>query len=943
MPSAPPTPVSPETAHLSDLILRIVDELVQESGARCPPATLDSDLDRDLGFDSLGRVELVARIERACGVKLGDAALTVATPGELLRLALAGRPMGAPASLAREAEPPAVVAGDNLPTGATTLVEVLEWHAGRHAPRVYAYLCEEPEDATPLTYGDLHRAMHEVAAGLLARGLEPGQSVALMLPTGRAYLEAFFGILRAGCVPVPIYPPFRPAQLEDHLRRHVGILRNAEARLLVTVPEAVRFAHLLRAHVETLHEVVTPDALTRHPAGVAAWPPLKAENVALLQYTSGSTGDPKGVVLSHANLLANLRALGERIEVRADDVFVSWLPLYHDMGLIGAVLGTLYYGVPLVLMSPLAFLSRPVRWLKAIDRYRGTLSAAPNFAFELCLRHITDQELAGLDLSSWRLAANGAEPVSARTMRRFGERFARCGLRPQALSAVYGLAECSLGLALPSPGEGVRTDRIAREAFMRSGVPEPVAADGVDAIEIVACGWPLQGHEIRIVDEAGHELPERREGRLEFRGPSATSGYLRNPEATRRLFHGPWLDSGDLAYVADGQVYLTGRVKDVIIRAGRNIHPQEFEQAVGEIEGVRRGCVAVFGSRDPRDGTERLVVVAETRERGREAQATMERRIREAARSLLGQPPDAVVFVPPHSVLKTSSGKVRRAAVRELYERGTLGRGGGAVWWQIVRLGLGSLAPRLRRLVQRGGEALYAGYAWAAFSALITLAWSLVALLPGREQCWAVCRAAARLLSRCTATPLEVEGLERLPPGPCVLTVNHASYIDALVLTAAIPRSLRCVAKRELAGHWPVRVLLDRLGTVFVERLDPRESAGEAERLVDLASRGSTLAFFPEGTFDRRSGLRPFHMGAFVVAARAGLPVVPVAIRGTRSILRGGSWFPRRGRLRVVVEAPLQPAGAAWQAAVKLRDAARAAILRHCGEPDLGNESVSPV
>ena len=256
---------------------------------------------------------------------------------------------------------------------------------------------------------------------MLARDVMPGDTVAIMLPTGREYFVTFAGVVLAGAVPVPIYPPARPSQLAEHLRRHTGILANARAALLVTVPAAVGLGNLLRANVDSLRHIVVPESL----AGVAggALPRPRSADLALVQYTSGSTGQPKGVALTHDNLLANIRAMGEAVAVSGADTFVSWLPRYHDMGLIGAWLSSLNYGVPLVVMAPQMFLTRPSRWLRAIHANRGTISAGPNFAYELCLTKINEADLDGIDLSSWRLAFNGAEPVSPATI----ERFARAG------------------------------------------------------------------------------------------------------------------------------------------------------------------------------------------------------------------------------------------------------------------------------------------------------------------------------------------------------------------------------------------------------------------------------------------------------------------------------------------------------------------------------------
>ncbi len=339
-----------------------------------------------------------------------------------------------------------------------------------------------------------------------------------------------------------------------------------------------------------------------------------ARDIAFLQYTSGSTGSPKGVVLTHANLLANIRAMGRAAGVLPNDVFVSWLPLYHDMGLIGAWLGTLYHGVPLVVMSPTDFLGRPESWLWAMHRHRGTLSGAPNFAYEICATRLDDSRLAGLDLSSWRVAYNGSEPVSPDTVVRFNRRFAAYGFDPRAQAPVYGLAESAVGLTFPPLDRGVLIDRVDRRQLAIAGDGTSGARGRCERAAHRLLRAPPAGHEIRVVDAAGQECPERREGRIEFRGPSATSGYFRNPEATRRLFDDGWLDTGDLGYLAGGELYVTGRAKDIIIRGGQHIHPQEAEAAIGNLPGIRKGCVTLFGAPDPASGTEKVVVLAETRE-----------------------------------------------------------------------------------------------------------------------------------------------------------------------------------------------------------------------------------------------------------------------------------------------------------------------------------------
>ena len=697
-------------------------------------------------------------------------------------------------------------------------------------------------------------------------------------------------------------------------------------------------ARLLEARVAGLRRVVTVAELIDN-AGAPLPVPIRPDDIAFLQYTSGSTGDPKGVVLTHANLMANIRAMGAAIDVRRDDILVSWLPLYHDMGLISMWLASLYFAIPLVVMSPLAFLTHPERWLRSIQRYRGTISAAPNFAYELCVKRVDDATIDGLDLGSWRLAANGAEPVLPETLRRFTERFSRYGFHPGAMTPVYGLAECTVGLLCPPLGRGPRIDRIRREPFSRSGRAEPAAADDATALSFVSCGRPLPGHEVRIVDALGEELGERVEGRLEFRGPSATGGYWRNPEQTRRLFDGDWLDSGDRAYLADGEVHLTGRVKDIIIRGGRNIYPHEVEDAVGAIPGVRRGCIAAFGSPDPNSGTERLVVLAETRATGASEQDALRARIVEVTVAVLGEPPDEVVLAPPHTVLKTSSGKIRRAACRELYEAGRVGARRHAAWWQLVRLIAGSLLPQAHRGATAAARLLYGLYAWLIAALIAPPTWLLTALAPSPAAAWRVNRWAARTTLRLAGIALSVRGLEHLSRAPCVLVANHASYLDGLALFAAIPAHFSFVAKRELLDQPVARLYLRGLGVQFVERFAARQSVEDARRLAEAVMAGTSTALFPEGTFTRVPGLGSFHLGAFAAAAAAQVPVLPVAIRGTRALLRADQWLPRRGPIDVTIGTPVFPPSPmpdAFAAAVALRDAARAHILSHCGEQDAG-------
>ncbi len=528
-------------------------------------------LERELGLGSLERVELMLRLGDACGARLPDRVVAEADTVQDLVDAILRTETGADGgngagtrgaagpnssassstqtslvtSTSAVSSPPAIRPDiDEQIRKAETLSEVFRLRGRGEPGRSHIQIYEEDDQLRTITFGELYERASVVAADLRRRGLEPAQTVAIMLPTCAEFFWTFAGILLAGGIPVPIYPPFRADRIAEYAARQSNILRNAEAQFLVTWRQAENLAKMLQPRVPSLREVLNAQKLAsmpedpQHPTG--EWRPVqhlshhaRGEDIAFLQYTSGSTGDPKGVVLTHANLLANIRAIISGLVIQENDACVSWLPLYHDMGLIGAWFVPLFTGIPLVVMSPLAFLSRPERWLRAIHRHRATICPAPNFAYELCVRKIADKDLEGLDLSSWRAATNGAEPVRAETMERFAKRFAPYGFRRESLMPVYGLAEATLAVSVPRLGAGYKVDRIERAQFESEGRAVRVARPDAAALEFVNAGKPVPSVEVRIVDADGVDLGERREGRLWFRGPSSTSGYYRNPDATR--------------------------------------------------------------------------------------------------------------------------------------------------------------------------------------------------------------------------------------------------------------------------------------------------------------------------------------------------------------------------------------------------------------------------
>ncbi|MCP5075358.1 MAG: AMP-binding protein [Rhodobacteraceae bacterium] len=933
-------PAPPDHSELEQRVLMLVKTLAHElNPQRQVQASLGSSLQRDLGFDSLGLSELMLRAEKEFKIRLPDDLISrLDTPLNLLD-EIARSDTAVDAVIARQTDRLPDVVVDFLPESETTLTGLLQWHVTHNADRPHILLSDGYRETDVITYRDLAERAGRLAANMRVYGVEPGASVGIMLPTGRAFFEAFFGVLFAGAIPVPIYPPMRLSQLEEHLRRQVKILRNCQAALLFVPREGKALASLLAGQIASLRGVLTVEDLQEQDNGLC-YVQRQSDDLAMLQYTSGSTGDPKGVMLTHANLLANIRAMGGAIKASSNDVFVSWLPLYHDLGLIGAWFGSLYYAVPAIIMSPLRFIVRPESWLWAIHRNSASLSAAPNFAFELCVNKIDESALNGLDLSSLRMVANGAEPVSAETIQRFTDRFRPYGFKPEAMAPVYGLAENSVGLAFSAIGEKPIVDRINRKSLSQTGMAVPANPDDEQPMSFVSSGVPLPGHDIRIVDDLGREAAERQQGRLEFRGASATSGYFRNPERSRALIRDSWLDSSDLAYIAKGNVFITGRVKDIIIKGGRNIYPEEIEEIVGNIAGIRKGCVAAFASPDPKTGSERLIVVAETRSTDPAELLKLQRIVAESVSDILGMPADQVIVTQPHAIPKTSSGKIRRSTTRDLFETAKLGEPVRAVWLQVLRLRLRSTASQIQRFMKAAADLAYACWWWIVLVTLSAATWPLVLLLSQRKHRWDFIRLMARTALRLMRIPITVSGEEQFARQPGLIVVNHSSYVDALVLAAILPGEPVFVAKKELAGQFVAGPFLRKLGARFAERAVVEEGLKEVESFKDLVRRGEQLVFFPEATFFRIPGLLPFRLGAFAIACVAGSAVLPIAISGTRSVLRGEQWFPRRGSVRVNVLKPISPQGQDFSAAVRLRNKARAAILTHCGEPDMGEKVV---
>ncbi len=475
--------------------------------------------------------------------------------------------------------------------------------------------------------------------------------------------------------------------------------------------------------------------------------------------------------------------------------------------------------------------------------------------------------------------------------------------------------------------------RQKRDLLFERGEAKP-AQHGEDATELAACGYALHGMELRIVGENGEVLDERHVGCIEFRGNAATRGYLRNEVQTARLIHDGWLDTGGLGYLAEGELYVTGGLKDMIIRAGRHFFPYELEEAIGKLPGVAHGGVAVCGRPDAQGGTARLVIIVETTSTDEAARTLLKTRIKEATVVCFGAPAEEIALVPPDTILKTPGGKIRHAAtLKRFEERGqaTTRLGLSRQW---VHIAVGSLALACRNLAARSARILR-GLACGS-AVLLRGLWvrCRVAFSSDTARNWRIAARACRLFLRVAGVRVTLDG-ERttlLDTRP-IFAANHTSYLDVIVLTAALPWPVNFVAKRELSDRIIVGLILRRLGTRFVERDVFSGSVADETQLVRHASEGDSL-FFPEGTFVRSAGVREFHLGAFRAACVTQRPVAPVVLRGTRAVLRDGDWIPRPGPVTVSVFAPIAPAGADFFAAARMRDAVRDVIVQHSGEPD---------
>ena len=517
------------------------------------------------------------------------------------------------------------------------------------------------------SYAEMQTAALRVAGSIGALGLGHGDLVAIIVGDPEAFLTTLFGASLAGVVPASLYPPATTSDLPSYLDATARVLRSCNARAVVTSATLLPHVETLRETCPDLSIVASVDAL-EGPALDADRLPA-ASDIAFVQFTSGSTATPKGVVITQRNLAENIAAFSGPQGVRAtrDDVGVSWLPLYHDMGLVGMALGSLYTDAEAVVMTPDAFVKRPIEWLRTISKYRGTVSFAPNFAYDLAVRRVKDADLAGLDLSSWRVAGCGAEPIHAPTLAAFADKFRAAGFRDTAFQPSYGMAEIVLAATMAPQGRGLQVERLLADDVTVRRLATHANGTRAETVSVVACGQALPGHRVEVLDDAGQVLADRQIGEIVLSGPSVTPGYYNDEETTARTIRDGRLFTGDLGYLSHGELFVCGRVKDLIIVNGRKYHPQDLEWGVAELAGIRRGRVVAFGTASS-SGPDKTVVVAEPS--GTVPPGELTDAIRRRIVDVCGLVVDDVVLVPSGTVARTTSGKVRRSETKTQYEKG---------------------------------------------------------------------------------------------------------------------------------------------------------------------------------------------------------------------------------------------------------------------------------
>ena len=547
-------------------------------------------------------------------------------------------------------------------------------------------------ELTHYSYSELIKQSAGISNALRRKGVRPGDAVILVMTNPESAIFTILGCMMLGSPPTPVYPPLNLQAIAGFLRFLKHVADRSCAVLVVAEGQSFGFLGSIPRETKTVREIVKFESLAAD--STSSHFTIEDSPVAFYQFTSGSTAEPKGVIVTHRGLAANLWMIRDASHMTEESSVVTWLPVYHDMGLIGTVLNAITIPCNLTILPPTLFLKKPRLWLELITRFHGTHTAAPNFAYGICARRISN--ISNLDLSTMTTFICGAEPVMPATMEKFVEHFQPTGLRAEAMVPAYGLAEATLAVTFTPYNRGLVSDHIDVHHLGESGIAKPVDRSDVHSVHIASCGVPMPGLSVRVATEQGRTVQEREVGEVQVQGPSVSPGYINDEKATQssRTEDG-WLKTGDLAYVVNGELYVCGRKKDVIIIRGKNFHAHDLESIASEVPGVRTGNVVAFSS-SAANG-EALVVIAETR--NDKDTEPLKRNVRNHISESIGIAPDEVLIVPPGTLPKTSSGKLKRSEAKKLFETGRLHLrpGKSSAYVEIVKSGLGYFLQKVRK------------------------------------------------------------------------------------------------------------------------------------------------------------------------------------------------------------------------------------------------------
>ncbi len=806
--------------HLVSTLLPITKAFLRESKAEnCDYfLSMDDKFEADLGLGSLERLELFSQIETTLGVKLSPSEIsTIQTLRDIVTIL--ARSHGSQSLVVNQCDKATVQAVTIDPSKVTNLRDLLIMYTQRYPNRRHVVLLSGDGSEKEITYAMLYKQAGKISNALTTRGIQTGDHVALLLPSGEDFLYSFLGVIFSGAIPIPICPPESANQVGEYISQAVSILKKSDVRLLVTFGKFQKLAKFFRGFLPHLLGVTTTNDLLKSEFYL---PKLKisSSQAAFVQYTYGSAGNFKKIVLTHKNILENIRSILKLFEVTTSDITVSWLPLHHDTDLIVMWLANLYFGSTLVLYSSKNFLSRPESWLWTIHKYRATISAGPNFAYEICINKINDNTLLGLDLSSWRIAGNISEMVCAQTLKRFSEKFSQYGFKSKALTNVYVLSEGAILMCAGSILEDQKIDRIASHEFHQKNIAKPIFEREKKYYEFVSCGSPIDNYQIRIVDEENTCLPERNIGMVHCKVRSMMCEYYRDQAVSEKVFHGGWIDTGDLGYLAEGELYITGRRKDIITKEGKNYYPTEIEDIITMYSDLNFGQVVVFSSVENLSGIKKILAIVESKNNDKNSHKILKKQICQIVVKCLGFSLDDILIVTENVLPKTTNGKLRRYVCGEIYSQKNIRKIKNNIIIKLFNIYVRCFIAKTKKILTLCLRFFYTIYLFLVLISMASLTYIAIRFF-NRDNGEKIIKTASKITLRASFCSIEIDGINHIKSKKNMIFVsNHASYIDVLVLVAFLPGHFCYVAKSELKKSYFLRKILKTLEIVYVDRVD---------------------------------------------------------------------------------------------------------------------------